>query len=160
MLAALLHDIVKGTPDEEQHRLMMGTDLFPPSDEDLEHPQVWHGMAAVTVAREELGIEDEELLEAVAFHTTGKPGLRPLGLVLYVADFLEPSRSYPGVHEARAELLGEPMYSAARGVADRKLRAIQAQGHRPHNLTLQMQQWLEGLAPEPTHNLKGAEAQS
>jgi hypothetical protein len=62
-----------------------------------------HGPAVATRLRRE-GVEDEELLGAVAFHTLGDPGLGALGRALYAADFLEPGRTYDV--EAREQLCG------------------------------------------------------
>jgi pantoate--beta-alanine ligase len=50
-----------------------------------------HGPAAAVRLREE-GVDDEELLQAITFHTTGHPGLAEIGRALYAADFLEPGR--------------------------------------------------------------------
>ena len=57
-----------------------------------------HGPAAASCLRRD-GVADEELLAAVAFHTTGDPAFRQLGRALYAADFLEPGRTYLGERE-------------------------------------------------------------
>jgi 2-amino-4-hydroxy-6-hydroxymethyldihydropteridine diphosphokinase len=62
-----------------------------------------HGPAAAMRLRQ-VGVDDEELLEAIAAHTVGAAGLRELGRALYVADYLEPARLY-GTHW-HAELRG------------------------------------------------------
>jgi HD superfamily phosphohydrolase YqeK len=54
--------------------------------------KVLHGPAAALRLRRE-GVEDEELLHAIAFHTLGSPGFGPLGMALFAADFLEPGRT-------------------------------------------------------------------
>jgi HD superfamily phosphohydrolase YqeK len=53
---------------------------------------ILHGPAAAAKLRAE-GVEDDELLDAVSFHTIGDAGLGRLGRALYAADFLEPGRS-------------------------------------------------------------------
>lgn len=53
--------------------------------------KILHGPgAAIRLARE--GVEDQELLHAIRFHTLGSAGFKALGLALYAADFLEPGR--------------------------------------------------------------------
>lgn len=89
--AALLHDALRGA-DEEELRFW--------SDRDGPAPLL-HGPACARRLEEE-GVEDRELLDAVDWHTTGHPGFGRLGRFLYLADFLEPGRSY--LEEVRERL--------------------------------------------------------
>lgn len=87
----LLHDALK---DESPEVLRL----------EVEDPAAWpasllHGPACAHRLRA-AGVEDEALLGAVAFHTTGHARLRGLGQALYMADFLEPGR--PGLGRQRA----------------------------------------------------------
>jgi HD superfamily phosphohydrolase YqeK len=78
-----------------------------------EYPEkVRHGPAVAARLRE-LGVDDEELLEAIAFHTLGRPGLGTLGRFLFVADYLEPGRDFEEDERAR---LRQRMPSAAASV--------------------------------------------
>jgi len=94
--AGMLHDALR----EAEPRSLVP--LVPPSLRDLP-ASLLHGPAAATRLREE-GVRDEGLLEAVAYHTIGRAGLGPLGRMLYVADFLEPGRTFEP--EWRAALRG------------------------------------------------------
>lgn len=60
-----------------------------------------HGAAAAAYMKETLGIDDLDMLNAVRFHTTGRPGMSLLEKVIYLADAIEPGRSYSGVEELR-----------------------------------------------------------
>jgi 2-amino-4-hydroxy-6-hydroxymethyldihydropteridine diphosphokinase len=91
--AGNLHDALR---DEEPETLRA---RVAPGLKDLPAPLL-HGPAAAERLRID-GVEDGELLRAVAFHTVGDPALRPLGRALYAADFLEPGRSF--LPEWRAE---------------------------------------------------------
>lgn len=62
--------------------------------------KVLHGPAAAQRLRRE-GVEDEEILHAIAFHTLGSPGFDTLGMALYAADFLEPGRKLRDKWRAR-----------------------------------------------------------
>lgn len=62
---------------------------------------VWHGLAATVLARTEWGETDEEILSAIACHTTGKPNMGLLDKILYLADMTSAERDWPGVQELR-----------------------------------------------------------
>jgi len=63
--------------------------------------ELLHGPAAVHICRKVFAIEDEEILSAVRYHTTGKENMSLLEKIIYLSDFIEPSRSFPGVEELR-----------------------------------------------------------
>jgi HD superfamily phosphohydrolase YqeK len=70
-------------------------------------------------------VNDEELLEAVAFHSLGCAGLRRLGRFLYLADYLEPGRSFaPQENAVLRARLPEDAHAVLRVVCARRL------GHR------------------------------
>jgi len=97
-----------------------------------------HGPACADRLREE-GVDDEELLEAVAFHTVGRAGLGRLGRFLYLADFLEPGRSIlPDVRERlRAILPGEADEALLSTVALRLAHRLEVRGPiRPETVGL------------------------
>lgn len=61
----------------------------------------------------ELGLRDEVVLRAVASHTVGRPGMTPLELLVYTADFCEPGRTHEGSAEVR-EILFRDLKAGAR----------------------------------------------
>ena len=61
-----------------------------------------HGAIAADYMEEEFNIEDEDMLNAVRFHTTGRKGMSLLEKVIFLADAIEPNRKYPGVNDLRA----------------------------------------------------------
>ena len=100
-VAAMLHDIAKPLPLKEMQALATryGLDL---DDETLTAGNLLHGPVAAAIAEHELGIEDPEVLSAIACHTAGKPGMTVLDKVLFIADAIEPNREdYPGLAEMR-----------------------------------------------------------
>jgi predicted HD superfamily hydrolase involved in NAD metabolism len=110
-LSALIHDAARETGPEEFLRLAQEWEL-PVGEPERQSPKLLHGPVAAELARRELGVEDEEILEAVRAHTTGKPGMGPLALALYVADKIEPARDYPSVERLR-RLAREDLHAAA-----------------------------------------------
>ena len=119
-LAALLHDAARELPADEFLGLAHDWDL-PVGEPERENPKLLHGPVAAELARRELGVEDGEVLDAVREHTTGRAGMGPLSLVLYVADKVEPARDYPSVGRlrrlARGDLRGAAAESLRRSVA-------------------------------------------
>ncbi len=89
----LLHDAARELPPEEllQRTQSLG---IRPDPQEQENPILLHGIISAEIARSRFGIEERELLEAIRHHTLGKPGLHPYGKVLYVADYIEPSRTF------------------------------------------------------------------
>lgn len=98
-IAALTHDYAKERPDDE-FKLIIERDGF-----DLEllnySNAIWHGVVGANIVQRELGINDVDILEAIRLHTTGAAKMSLLTKVIYVADYIEPGRDFPGVQEAR-----------------------------------------------------------
>jgi nicotinate-nucleotide adenylyltransferase len=90
-LAGIAHDIAKSLPDGEMIRLARG-DGKKFSKLEMKKPSLLHGRAGVVLLRQKFGIEDEDILEAIQYHTTGRPGMGPLAKVVYIADKIENSR--------------------------------------------------------------------
>jgi predicted HD superfamily hydrolase involved in NAD metabolism len=140
-LAALLHDAAREMgPDEflnlaDTWRLQVG-------DPERQSPKLLHGPVAAGLAKRELGVDDEEVLEAVRAHTTGRPGMGPLALVLYVADKVEPARDYPSVGRLR-KLAGEDLEGAAEESLRRAIAHNEERGKATHPSSLAMLDWLE-----------------
>lgn len=98
-IAALCHDYAKERPDDE-FEMVIRRDGF---DLDLLNwnNAIWHGIVGANFVARELGIEDEEILQAIRLHTTGAAHMSLLDKIIYVADYIEPGRDFPGVVEAR-----------------------------------------------------------
>jgi predicted HD superfamily hydrolase involved in NAD metabolism len=102
LLAGLLHDCARDISDEEILELCKKYDII--TDEiTREQPSLLHGQIGAFIARDSYGVTCGEVLEAIAYHTMGRSGMPILSKVVFVADFIEPARSYPGVEEIRKE---------------------------------------------------------
>jgi predicted HD superfamily hydrolase involved in NAD metabolism len=129
-LAALLHDAAREMGPEEFLKLADRWNLQV-GDPERQSPKLLHGPVAAGLARRELGIDDGEVLEAVMAHTTGRPGMGPLALVLYVADKIEPAREYPSVERLR-RLAREDLDGAALEALRRAMAHNEARGKATH----------------------------
>jgi predicted HD superfamily hydrolase involved in NAD metabolism len=140
-LAALLHDAARELPSGEFLGLAEDLDL-PVGEPERESPKLLHGPVAAELARRELGVEDGEVLEAIRAHTTGRPGMGPLSLVLYVADKIEPARNYPSVENLR-RLARRDLRAAAAESLRRSIAHNEERGRPTHPASIEALGWLE-----------------
>lgn len=97
--AALLHDITKQYSHIEQLKFVQKYDILVDKDFDR-FPALAHAVTGAAVARAEYGA-DEEVASAIRYHTTGRPGMTKLEKILYLADYIEPTREFKGLDEVR-----------------------------------------------------------
>ncbi len=95
-LACLLHDVAKYIPQQDYICYGFEQGDLPDS--------VVHSFLGSHVARQDFDIEDEEILNAIAYHTTGRPDMTELEKIVYVADKTEDSRPYPLEHLKQGSL--------------------------------------------------------
>ncbi|UTR09326.1 bis(5'-nucleosyl)-tetraphosphatase (symmetrical) YqeK [Evansella sp. LMS18] len=98
-LAAILHDYAKYRSPEEMRQTVIEAGLNRKllffGDEIL------HSFVGAYYIKEELGMEDEDILSAVRYHTTGRAAMKELEKIIFLADYIEPGRSFPGIEEVR-----------------------------------------------------------
>ena len=75
---------------------------FPVDQESYRIPEVLHGPASVYVSRTVFCINDEEILSAVRYHVTGRESMTLMEKIIFIADYIEPSRKFKGIEEIRA----------------------------------------------------------
>ena len=98
--SGLLHDVMKNATPDEQLQIITKADIILSPCEMRNH-KLWHAIAGAAFLKAELGIDDEEIIGAVRWHTTGKAGMSTLEKVVYLADFISEDRTYPDVDEVR-----------------------------------------------------------
>ncbi|EFQ56354.1 bis(5'-nucleosyl)-tetraphosphatase (symmetrical) YqeK [Streptococcus downei] len=98
-LAGLLHDYAKELSDSDFLALIDKYSLDP----DLKNwgNNIWHGKVGIYKIKEDLGVTDAEILKAIEDHTTGSHQMTTLDKIVYVADYIEDNRDFPGVNQAR-----------------------------------------------------------
>lgn len=90
-LAGLLHDCAKRYPDAVLLEKCRKREIPVSSSEEAD-PSLLHAKLGAFMAREKFGVEDEEILNAIRCHTTGRADMTLLDKILYVADYIEPRR--------------------------------------------------------------------
>ncbi len=99
-VASLLHDYAKNMSPEELLSIARRNQLISSWVEERQ-PGLLHGPVAAYLCKKEHGIEDEGILRAIRFHTTGCENMTTLDKIVYLADVIEPGRTYEGVDELR-----------------------------------------------------------
>jgi predicted HD superfamily hydrolase involved in NAD metabolism len=99
-MAGLLHDCAREIPND---RLLKRAKEFGIVFGSLEQCStvLLHAAVGAYVAGVEYGVLDEEIHSAIALHTTGGPNMSKLDKIIFLADFIEPNREYPGVEALR-----------------------------------------------------------
>lgn len=88
ILASAFHDIAKLLDKKILWGMLESN--YPSLTEDVrEYPQVWHSFVGAVYAKEKYGISDEEVLNAIRYHTTGKPGMTNLEKLIFISDYIE-----------------------------------------------------------------------
>lgn len=125
-LSALLHDLAK-YKNPEDYKGKIPSNL--PSD-------IVHQFLGEYIAREELGVTDEEVLSAIKYHTTGRKNMSSLEKVIYIADLLEPSRTFDGVETLRREV-EKDFHKGFKICLEEIVEFLNRNGKEVYDLTLQ-----------------------
>lgn len=115
--AGLLHDCAKCIPNKKKLK-MCSHHKIQITEFEKEHPFLLHAKLGAYLAREKYGIRDEEILRAITYHTTGRPGMSTLEKIVYIADYIEPMRDkaprLPKIRRLAFQDLDECMYEILR----------------------------------------------
>jgi predicted HD superfamily hydrolase involved in NAD metabolism len=98
-LAALLHDYCKYWPVDKQAQVLI--DHGYSGDLLANDKQLWHGPAAAYFIQDEFGITDQEVLDAIRYHTSGRANMTLMDKIICLADYIEPGRDFPEVDKIR-----------------------------------------------------------
>lgn len=91
LTAGMLHDCAKCLSDEEMLKECQKAGLAI-SDIEREAPQLLHARLGAYYAKERYGVENEDVLNAIRSHTTGRPEMSLLEKIIFTADYIEPNR--------------------------------------------------------------------
>ena len=101
LTAALLHDVTKQVPLDIQLQTIKNSGIL--NDEILlESTNIYHSVTGFLFARDQLGITDVDILNAIRYHTTGRAGMSILEKIIYTSDATSYEREYPEAGRLRA----------------------------------------------------------
>lgn len=131
--AAILHDITKKLSHDEQLLLCSKYGIMTDSVESVS-PKLLHSKTGAALSRDLFGVNDA-VCDAIMYHTTGKPDMSILEKIVYIADYIEPNRSFDGV-EALRELAYRDIDEAVISGLQMSLEEVAQKGTRPHQRTV------------------------
>ncbi len=139
--AALLHDCTKKLSPEEHLALAekYGADL---DGMERRTPKLLHAKTGAAVAETLFGT-DGEITDAIRWHTTGRAHMTLLEKIIYLADYIEPSRDFPGVWELRRACYEDLDAGLLMGL-EMTIREMEKQGAPIHTKTLEARDALKG----------------
>lgn len=109
-LSGLLHDITKNAHEKEHRQIFTKYGVKLTKIEDSAE-KLWHGISGAYFVKFELDIKDDDIFDAIRYHTTAKEDMNLLTTVLYLADFTSADRDYDDVDVMR-RLVDESMDKA------------------------------------------------
>lgn len=139
-LAALLHDFAKEMPKKEKFKFAVENKMKIDKLEENEIELI-HGAIASIQAQNIFEVRDENILNSIKFHTTGRKFMSNLEKIIYIADFIEPSRNYEGVEELR-NLAFFDLDKALLKAFDNSINYIILQKKPIHKRTIEARNWI------------------
>ena len=140
-VAALLHDCTKKLDMDEQLALCRhyGIQL-----DELERQalKLLHAKTGAAIARDVFGVDDE-VYRAIWWHTTGHAGMTLLEKIMYLADYIEPSRDFPGVDKLRAVCYKDLDEGLLMGL-EMTIEEMTSMGNPVHHATIEARDALKG----------------
>jgi len=135
-LAALLHDYGKNLSSSELCERVdeFGIELDSITKKNL---SLVHGEVGAALVCKELGLCDEDVLNAIRYHTYGRVNMSDLEKVIYIADAIEPGRDYDGVEELRV-LATQDLDKALRRAVSDSIQFVVQKGHMLHLNTIEL----------------------
>ncbi|MCX7773826.1 MAG: bis(5'-nucleosyl)-tetraphosphatase (symmetrical) YqeK [Clostridia bacterium] len=134
-LAGILHDCGKNYKGDEARDYIKHIG-YEADELELLQTRLLHGVIGEHLAKTVYGVEDAEVLGAIRWHTTGKAGMSLLEKIVYVADYIEPLRSFDGVEDMRKAAY-ENLDQAVVLCSDSTIRYILKKGFLLHEKTVQ-----------------------
>ncbi|NDI33775.1 bis(5'-nucleosyl)-tetraphosphatase (symmetrical) YqeK [Chengkuizengella sediminis] len=138
-LAALLHDYCKYWSIERQKEWVIKEHL--PVELLQYDKQLWHGPVAAELVQQEFSINDEDVINAIRYHTSGRTNMSMLEKIVCLADYMEPGRDFPGVDQIR-ELSKQSLEKALIAGFDSTIRFLISKGKKIFPLTIESRNFL------------------
>ncbi|WPX09952.1 bis(5'-nucleosyl)-tetraphosphatase (symmetrical) YqeK [Anaerocellum danielii] len=140
MIAGLVHDVAKCLDKQQLLNCALKSGIV--IDNIMKNQiELLHGPAGSYLARKLFGIEDVDILNAIAYHTTGRENMSKLEMIIYVADLIEPSRQFEQVERLRKKSF-EDLEKAVVMAMDNTLKYVIERGGLIHPNTIYARNWL------------------
>ncbi len=139
-IAGILHDCGKFKNEDELLKNAYNFDIIQ-RDAYSTNFALIHGALGAEIARRELNIEDRDILNAIQYHTTGRENMTLLEKIIYISDYIEPDRNFPGVDEIR-KLAYENLDLALLKAMDKTIKYIIDKGYYIHPYTIDARNYL------------------
>ena len=143
-LAGLLHDCAKQLPEKKLIQLC-SEHKEEISEMEYEHPFLLHGKAGACLAQEKFEIYDEDVLNAVRYHTTGRPAMTLLEKIVFVADYIEPNRKKADHLEELRRLAFEDLDETVLFILDQTLAYLEKSGKEIDHQTVVTRDYYKDL---------------
>lgn len=140
-VAGILHDSTKNLSYDEQLILCDKYGIIL-DNAQRENPKLLHAITGAALAKDRFGVS-EEISQAIRWHTTGKPDMSVLEKIIYLADYIEPTRDFDGVERLR-ELAYEDLDKALALGLEMSLEELRRQNIEPHRDTVEACLWYNG----------------
>ena len=138
-IAALLHDCTKKLDMAQQLALCERYGIM--LDEMEQRAlKLLHSKTGAAIARDVFGVEDA-VYDAILYHTTGKPDMTRLEKIIYLADYIEPTRDFPGVDELRKTVYEDMDKGLLMGLT-MTIQEMEEMGNPVHHLTRDARDYL------------------
>ncbi|KKM11190.1 hypothetical protein SY88_09875 [Clostridiales bacterium PH28_bin88] len=134
-LAGLLHDYARDLPEEQLKEMAIANNLIS-HPVDFLLPVLLHAPVGAYLVSRDLGILDQEILDAIARHTIGNPTMSVMEKVIFLADMIEPGRSFPGADDLR-RTAEQDLDKAMLAAFDSALSYVISRGSLIHPVTVE-----------------------
>mgnify|MGYP002611568289 CR=1 FL=1 len=142
-IAGLLHDCAKCLTNEKRiflckkHNIQM-------NEAELKNPQLLHAKVGSFLAMEEFDIHDQDIINAILNHTTGRPDMSLLEKIIYIADYIEPNRrEIPGLSKIR-QIVFQNIDQAICLSSERTIRYLEDNGNKIDPMTIKTYEFYGG----------------
>lgn len=133
-IAGMLHDCAKNMDNDKKIKICKEHSI-PYSTFEENHPYLLHGKVGAYIAKDKFGVYDEDILKAITWHTTGRPNMSLLEKIIFIADYIEPSRKpIPELNVIR-RLAFEDIDKAMEKILGNTLRFLEEKHNPIDNMT-------------------------
>ncbi|SDZ34452.1 putative HD superfamily hydrolase of NAD metabolism [Proteiniborus ethanoligenes] len=139
-IAGLLHDCGKYADKSELLKKAYDFGIIQKGQVNI-IPELIHGALGAEIAMKEHKIDDRDIIDAIKYHTTGKPNMSLLQKIIYIADYIEPSRDFFGVDEIR-KLAYDDLNKALLKAMDNTIKHVIDRGYYIHPDTIAARNYL------------------